>query len=191
MSSAVASSNISFCSLVTSEDAYIAEWITYHRLLHVPSPPNSRLGRLTPSQYRGVQQFYLYDTDPTESLAQTLLPFIDDGSVTLHQMRFTGMILSLPCCVTACSGVRAGDNALNYHTLHNQHCISHYGNVSTWLIDIDVDEFLVYTPSVYQEPWPRRDATKRQWLFPLHDYLLTPPFLYARCITLSRLGPQV
>ncbi len=58
---------LSICAIFRDEAAYLAEWVTFHRLC-------------------GVEHFFLYDNDSTDDPLSVLAPWIDQGVVTYIPM---------------------------------------------------------------------------------------------------------
>jgi hypothetical protein len=56
---------LSICAVYRNEAPYLREWIEFHRLV-------------------GVEHFYLYDNQSTDSHLEALAPYVDEGIVTLH-----------------------------------------------------------------------------------------------------------
>jgi Glycosyltransferase family 92 len=82
------------------EAEYLREWVAFHRLV-------------------GVERFFLYDNASEDGHREALAPFIEDGSVTLHEWP-----------------VFPGQGPAN------NHCLARHGAEARWLAFIDVDEFL-------------------------------------------------
>lgn len=146
-----------------------------------PLPAESELTR----RRSGANRFYLYDTAASESLAEILLPFIADGSVVLHQMTFSSAsAVHAPNGLMACAD---DDEKRLYDVYRLDYSIRNYGPTAEWMINIDVDEFMVLEMPLYrpQIPYLGNDG---EWLFPLHDLLATPPWAEARCVPISRNG---
>jgi hypothetical protein len=59
--------NIAICCIVKNEDAYLPEWIEYHRSI-------------------GVEKFFVYDNESTIPLNTTLNNYINKGIVTVEPM---------------------------------------------------------------------------------------------------------
>lgn len=58
---------VSLCCIVKDENAYIIEWINYHRKI-------------------GVERFYIYDNDSSVPLESTLKEFIKEKIVVVHKI---------------------------------------------------------------------------------------------------------
>lgn len=71
-----ASFNLTLCAAATHENAFLPEWLVYHRLL-------------------GVERFVLFDNSPTEEMRELLRPFLDEGSVLLYELQYPRECLSL------------------------------------------------------------------------------------------------
>ena len=82
------------------EADYLREWVAFHRLV-------------------GVERFFLYDNASEDDHLGALAPFIDDGSVTVHEWP-----------------VFPGQGSAY------DHCLARHGDEVRWLAFLDVDEFL-------------------------------------------------
>ena len=83
-----------------NESAYLREWIEFHRLV-------------------GVERFFLYDHESTDSSRDVLAPYIEDGTVVVHDWPvYPGKI-----------------EAFN-------DCIERHREESRWIAFMDIDEFL-------------------------------------------------
>ena len=111
--------NLSACAIFKDEARYLKEWIEYHRLL-------------------GVDHFYLYNNDSTDAFQDVLIPYVNEGIVTLINWpnglsyyfldeENEAYIWSLSTQVTAY------ENAIKVAGL----------NDTKWMVFLDVDEFLV------------------------------------------------
>jgi hypothetical protein len=82
------------------EATYLREWIEFHRLV-------------------GVERFFLYDHESTDSSREVLAPYLEDGTVVLHHWPlYPGQI-----------------EAYN-------DCIERHRDDSRWIAFVDIDEFL-------------------------------------------------
>jgi Glycosyltransferase family 92 len=82
------------------EADYLREWVAFHRLV-------------------GVERFFLYDNASEDDHLGALAPFIEDGSVVVHEWPvFPGQPSA------------------------NEHCIVRHRDDARWIAFIDVDEFL-------------------------------------------------
>jgi Glycosyltransferase family 92 len=86
------------------EADYLREWVAFHRLV-------------------GVERFFLYDNASDDDHLGALAPFIEDGSVVVHEWP-----------------VFPGQPSANLH------CIDRHADDARWIAFIDVDEFL-FSPS--------------------------------------------
>ena len=87
-------------AIIKNESRYLAEWIDYHLLA-------------------GIDHFYLYNNGSTDSTAEVLKPYIENGTVDL--IDFPGQVKQLPA----------------YHdALHR------YMNECKYMAFIDADEFI-------------------------------------------------
>src|SRR5438132_9854743 len=56
---------LSICAIYQDEAPYLREWVAFHRLI-------------------GVEHFFLYDHESTDTHRSELAPFVDDGIVLIH-----------------------------------------------------------------------------------------------------------
>jgi hypothetical protein len=91
---------LSICAVYRDEAPYLREWVEFHRLV-------------------GVERFFLYDNSSTDEHHEALAPYVDDGSVTIHDWP------QWP------AQVQAYDD-----------CLKRYREESRWIAFIDLDEFL-------------------------------------------------
>jgi glycosyl transferase family 92 len=102
------------CAIYRWEARYLREWVAFHRLV-------------------GVDRFFLYDNASDDEHLEALAPFIDDGSVVVHDWPvFPGQ-------------GSAYDHALACH-----------GRETRWMAFLDVDEFL-FSPTGRPLPEVLRD----------------------------------
>jgi Glycosyltransferase family 92 len=94
-------SYLAICGVYRDEASYLAEWIEFHRLV-------------------GVEKFFLYDNKSTDNHLEVLKPYIDDGTVTLHDW---------PHFPAA------------QHSAYD-HCLREHSQAARWIAFIDLDEFL-------------------------------------------------
>jgi hypothetical protein len=92
---------LSIVAIAKNEDAYFKEWIEYHLLA-------------------GVDKFYIYDNESTDSTKEILQPYIDRGIVEYKFFPGTSM---QGRAVVDCASLRKYD--------------------TKWLAHIDLDEFIV------------------------------------------------
>jgi hypothetical protein len=92
------------CAIYQNEASYLREWVEFHRLV-------------------GVERFFLYDHESTDSHRDVLAPYVDDGTVLIHDWP-----------------VHPGQKEAY------DHCVAEHGHESRWIAFIDVDEFL-FSPS--------------------------------------------
>jgi hypothetical protein len=130
---------LSIGAIYRNEGPYMREWIEFHRLV-------------------GVERFFLYDNGSTDEHLEVLQPYIEDGSVTLHdwpvfptqQMERYDMSKMVNVAGHLCPQMKAYD-----------HCLNEHGAESRWIAFIDLDEFL-FAPGdrslpetlVDYEEWP-------------------------------------
>ena len=122
------------------EAAYLREWIEFHRLV-------------------GVERFFLYDHESTDSSNEVLAPYVADGTVVIHHWP-----------------VHPGQlEAFN-------DCIERHREDSRWIAFIDVDEF-VFSPTGRPLPevlveYERHPGVVASWvMFGTSGHLTRPPGL--------------
>lgn len=91
---------VAICAIFREEAPFLADWIAFHR--HV-----------------GVTKFFLYNNFSTDNFRDVLAPFVEDGTVILHDW---------PVEVGQLSAYR--------------HCVKHHWQDARWIAFIDIDEFL-------------------------------------------------
>jgi hypothetical protein len=91
---------LSIGAIYYDETPYLREWIAFHRLV-------------------GVEKFFLYDNGNTDDHLEALAPFLEDGTVVLHEWP------ERPGQMTA-----------------YRHLLDTHGHESRWFAIIDLDEFL-------------------------------------------------
>lgn len=99
--SSVPKYNLSVCAIAKNEGPYFVEWIEWHRKM-------------------GVEKFYIYDNESTDSTKEILTPYINSGVV--EYTYFPGYRMQLA----------AYDD-----------CLEKYRFDTKWLAFIDLDEFIV------------------------------------------------
>ena len=92
---------LAICVIVKNEAPYMKEWIDYHRLV-------------------GVEKFYVYDNESTDSLLSVLAPYIYKGIVEYNFIE----------------GKARQMDAYN-------DCLKSHRDDTEWLAIIDADEFIV------------------------------------------------
>ena len=97
--------NLAACAIVKNESLYIEEWLEFHIL-------------------QGVEHFYIYDNESTDTTKAVLEPYIRNGIVT-----YTFWPINPP-----------------QFKAYND-CLLNYGKFAHWMTFIDCDEFL-YSPTV-------------------------------------------
>lgn len=113
------------------ENAYLREWIEFHRLV-------------------GVDHFYLYDNDCGDAARALLAPYEEEGVVTRHDwIHFDGTRHDKP--------TRLGGRDKNHMAFG--HAAAHYRDRCAWMLKIDIDEFLV--PLASESVRPSLDAYDR------------------------------
>jgi hypothetical protein len=91
---------LSICAVYRDEAPYLAEWVEFHRLV-------------------GVERFFLYDNNSADEHREALAPYVEDGSVTIHDWPHWP------------AQVQAYDD-----------CLKRHREESAWIAFIDLDEFL-------------------------------------------------
>lgn len=101
---------LSVVTIIKDEKMYLYEWITVNMKL-------------------GVQHFYIYDDESSDDPLDVLQPFIDQGSVTYHQIR---------------RRLRRNPSIFikGKRWIHLKRFFTDYKNDSRWVMHIDIDEFL-------------------------------------------------
>jgi hypothetical protein len=110
---------LSICALYRNEASYLLEWLEFHRLV-------------------GVERFFLYNNRSTDAHRDVLSPFVDDGTVVVHDFP------EFPPQVPA-----------------YEDCLRQHRDDSRWIAFIDIDEFL-FSPTLQPvsevlteyEAWP-------------------------------------
>jgi hypothetical protein len=93
-------SYLSICAIYRDEAPYLREWVEFHRLV-------------------GAERFFLYDNGSRDDHRSVLAPYVEQGTVVLHDWPvFPGQL-------------QAYDHALRQH-----------GAGSRWIAFLDLDEFL-------------------------------------------------
>jgi hypothetical protein len=100
---------LSIGAIYYDETPYLREWIAFHRLV-------------------GVEKFFLYDNGNTDDHLEALAPFLEDGTVVLHEWP------ERPGQMTA-----------------YRHLLDTHGHESRWFAIIDLDEFL-FSPTFRPVP---------------------------------------
>jgi len=95
---------LSICAIYQDEAPYLREWVAFHRLI-------------------GVERFFLYDHESTDTHREELAPFVHDGTVLIQDWP-----------------VNPGQREAY------DHCVAEHGHESRWIAFIDIDEFL-FSPS--------------------------------------------
>ncbi|MEC4804816.1 MAG: glycosyltransferase family 92 protein [Jaaginema sp. PMC 1079.18] len=103
-----------FATNFKAENPYLIEWLDYHLLV-------------------GVDHFYLYDQDGSNEAQELLKPYEQAGLVTRHPWtHFDGTKYDRPT-----KFYQKNKNHLAF-----SHCATHYRHQFSWVMKIDVDEFL-------------------------------------------------
>jgi len=109
---------LAVCAIYRWATEYLREWIVFHRL-------------------QGVERFFMYDNENDDDHLEVLRPFIDDGSVVVHEWpHHPGQKLAFTDCIE-----RHPDDA-------------------RWIAFIDCDEFL-FSPT--GKPLPEVLRRYEQW----------------------------
>jgi hypothetical protein len=131
----------SVCTVFRDSAADLREWIEFHRLV-------------------GAERFFLYDNESVDNPREVLQPYLDDGTVVLHDWPFVIPVI----------------------TGSIKHCLEHHGAESRWIAFLDIDEFL-FSPTMrplteilpdYEE-WPGV-GVNQHWFGP-SDHRTRPPGL--------------
>ena len=96
----MATSYLSICAVYRDEAPYLREWVEFHRLV-------------------GVERFFLYNNNSVDEHRQALAPYLDDGTVTIHDWP------QWPA-----------------HVQTYDDCLKRHRKDSRWIAFIDLDEFL-------------------------------------------------
>lgn len=92
---------ISICAIFKNEATYLEEWIEYHRII-------------------GIDHFYLYNNFSQDDYSRILMPYIDEGIVTLTEWP-----------------VNQGQMSAY------EDCADRFSRDTNWIAFIDLDEFIV------------------------------------------------
>lgn len=103
---------LGICAIVRNEEAYLDEWLEFHRMM-------------------GVEHFFIYDNGSTDATALKLRQ-------SPHADRIT--VIELANFLSGWEGVSGPTGRMQ--RLAMLHCIANYGHMVQWLGFIDVDEFL-------------------------------------------------
>jgi hypothetical protein len=91
---------LAICAIYRDEAPYLREWVAFHRLV-------------------GVDRFFLYNNRSIDSHEEALAPFVEDGSVLVHDWPI------YPAQIQA-----------------YDHCLKAHRDDARWIAFIDLDEFL-------------------------------------------------
>jgi hypothetical protein len=149
---------LSICAIYRDEAQYLREWVEFHRLI-------------------GAERFFLYNNLSTDTHLGVLAPYLEDGTVVLHQ--WPGPNAQLPAY---------------------EHCLEDHRHESRWIAFLDIDEFL-FSPTgdrvsevlVDYEGWP---AVGVNWaMFGTSGHRTKPPGLvienYVRRVTDANLNRHI
>ncbi len=131
---------LSLCAIYWNEASYLREWIEFHRLV-------------------GVERFFLYDNESTDEHLRVLAPYVEDGTVVLHEWP-----------------MRPGQMPAY------DHCLQRYGHESRWIAFLDLDEFL-FSPTLRPLPellieYEQHPAVVVNWMmFGTSGHVTKPPGL--------------
>jgi hypothetical protein len=140
-------------AIYQNEAPYLREWVEFHRLV-------------------GVERFFLYDHESTDNHREVLAPYVDDGTVLIHDWP-----------------VQPGQKEAY------DHCIAKHGHESRWIAFIDVDEFL-FSPNGEAVPDVLRDYDELSgvgvpWaIFGTSGHKTRPPGLVIESYTLRTTRPR-
>lgn len=104
---------LSFVSNFKNENPYLREWLDYHIKV-------------------GVDHFYLFDQDGSDEAKNIIQPYVENGYVTVHDW-------------TKFSPKFEGPTYFfqkNKNHLGNIYAARNYRHLNTWMLKIDIDEFL-------------------------------------------------
>jgi glycosyl transferase family 92 len=139
---------LSVCSMYRNHAEYLREWIEFHRLV-------------------GAERFFLYDNRSEDHHREVLAPYLDDGSVVVHDW---------PNPPSVERGVPWGLIAAF------DDCLARHRDESRWIAFVDVDEFLFPAsgqslPEVLAgyESWPGVCVSRLD--FGTSDHIRRPPGL--------------
>jgi hypothetical protein len=131
---------LSVCAMFLDEAAYLREWIEFHRLV-------------------GVERFFLYDHESTDSSREVLAPYVEEGTVVVHDWPvYPGQIEAF------------------------SNCLERHRDDSRWIAFIDLDEFL-FSPLAKPLPevlvdYEQYPAVVASWvMFGTSNHLTKPPGL--------------
>jgi hypothetical protein len=131
---------LAISAIYKDEAPYLQEWVEFHRLV-------------------GVERFFLYDNRSQDEHLEVLEPYVEDGTVVLHDWPV------VPGQLPA-----------------HEHCLQEHRRDTRWIAFIDVDEFLFsptykLLPEVLSElePWPGVGVNNA--LFGSSGHLTKPPGL--------------
>jgi len=96
----------SVCSIYRDMAHDLREWIEFHRLV-------------------GAERFYLYNNESVDNHREVLRPYLEDGTVILHDWPWVVPVISRSM----------------------QHCLDEHGHESRWIAFLDTDEFL-FSPTM-------------------------------------------
>ncbi len=102
------------CAIFKNEAPYFKEWIEYHKML-------------------GVDHIYLYNNFSTDNYKEILMPYIEEGYVTLIDWPYE--LSQIPAY---------------------EHCYNHYRKDTFWLMFLDLDEFICPIFETDIKRWMRR-----------------------------------
>lgn len=91
---------VSLCLIFKDEALFLKEWIDYHKMI-------------------GVDHFYLYNNNSTDSYREVIQPYIEDGIVTLIDWPY-----------------------LQAQIAAYKNCYENYRSESNWISFLDADEFI-------------------------------------------------
>jgi hypothetical protein len=107
--------NLSICATFNNEAYHLKEWIDHHQLL-------------------GVEHFYLYNLGSKDHFLFVLIPYINEGMVTLVNWPCpTGQNETNDAVWTLGTKIPAYENAVNFLAREE----------TRWLVIVDIDEFLI------------------------------------------------
>jgi hypothetical protein len=109
---------LAIAAVYRDEAPYLREWIEFHRLV-------------------GVDRFFLYNNESTDEHREVLAPYIEDGTVVLHEW---------PVISGRRDAFNRRTSALNPQLAMYSDSVTWHRHDSRWIAFIDLDEFL-YSPT--------------------------------------------
>lgn len=95
---------LSICAIYRDEAPYLREWLEFHKLA-------------------GAERFFLYDNGSSDHHLDILAPYVDEGSVVLHDWKVF-------------------DSEFTAQAQAYEDCLERYRDGARWIAFLDLDEFL-------------------------------------------------